>query len=183
MTLVNLMQFFFRRFAFFLVASIFLGSVHAQTFQRVEQADFGKTRDGTEVKLITLRKESVVASSARRHLRADLCRPERLPAPFEKRCRASDGNDACLTIRLEDLRGVERAGGQKFSFFSLVSGQKDVREIERGQDAPRIRGRQCLLADGVAAAKLLFGFRQTASRNQEQRQIVARHRHFRVRGT
>src|SRR5678815_5904070 len=39
----------------FLVASIFLGSVHAQTLQRVEQVEFGKTRDGTEVRLITLR--------------------------------------------------------------------------------------------------------------------------------
>jgi len=56
MTLVNPMQFFSRRFAVVsLAASIFLGSVHAQTLQRVEQADFGKTREGTEVKLITLR--------------------------------------------------------------------------------------------------------------------------------
>ena len=56
MTLVNPMQFFSRRFVVVsLVAFIFLGSVHAQTLQRVEQADFGKTRDGSEVKLVTLR--------------------------------------------------------------------------------------------------------------------------------
>jgi aldose 1-epimerase len=38
-----------------LLASLFLHSAHAQTLKRVEQADFGKTDDGTEVKLITLR--------------------------------------------------------------------------------------------------------------------------------
>jgi aldose 1-epimerase len=38
-----------------LVASVFPGSVQAQTLKRVEQADFGKTPDGAEVKLITLR--------------------------------------------------------------------------------------------------------------------------------
>jgi len=37
------------------MASMFLGSVQAQTLKRVEQADFGKTQDGSEVKLITLR--------------------------------------------------------------------------------------------------------------------------------
>src|ERR1041384_6089398 len=38
-----------------LIASAFFGSVQAQTLKRVEQADFGKTPDGSEVKLITLR--------------------------------------------------------------------------------------------------------------------------------
>src|SRR5436309_9388756 len=38
-----------------LVASIFLGSVQGATLKRVEQADFGKTEDSSEVKLITLR--------------------------------------------------------------------------------------------------------------------------------
>jgi aldose 1-epimerase len=37
------------------VACLFLGSAQAQPLQRVEQADFGKTQDGSEVKLITLR--------------------------------------------------------------------------------------------------------------------------------
>ena len=32
-----------------------LGSVQAQTLKRVEQADFGKTQEGSEVKLVTLR--------------------------------------------------------------------------------------------------------------------------------
>lgn len=34
---------------------MFLGSVQAQTLERVAQTDFGKTQDGSEVKLITLR--------------------------------------------------------------------------------------------------------------------------------
>jgi aldose 1-epimerase len=37
------------------VVSVFLGSVQAQTLKRVEQTDFGKAQDGSEVKLITLR--------------------------------------------------------------------------------------------------------------------------------
>ena len=46
---------FWRTLVFSLVAPVLLGSVQAQTLRRVEQADFGKTRDGSEVKLITLR--------------------------------------------------------------------------------------------------------------------------------
>src|SRR5207248_11181540 len=38
-----------------LVASVFLGSVQAQTLKRVELVDFGKSQDGSQVKLITLR--------------------------------------------------------------------------------------------------------------------------------
>jgi aldose 1-epimerase len=38
-----------------LAASAFPGSIPAQNLKRVEQADFGKTQDGSEVKLITLR--------------------------------------------------------------------------------------------------------------------------------
>src|SRR5437762_14152558 len=38
-----------------LFAAAFVGAVEAQTLKRVEQADFGKTQDGAEVKLITLR--------------------------------------------------------------------------------------------------------------------------------
>src|SRR3954469_18874311 len=38
-----------------LVAALFIGSGQAQTLKRVEQADFGKTEDGADVKLITLR--------------------------------------------------------------------------------------------------------------------------------
>jgi aldose 1-epimerase len=44
-----------RRAVISLVTAVFVGSVHAQTLKRVEQADFGKTQDGSEVKLITLR--------------------------------------------------------------------------------------------------------------------------------
>jgi aldose 1-epimerase len=38
-----------------LVAFALLGTAHAQTLKRVEQAGFGKTQDGSEVRLITLR--------------------------------------------------------------------------------------------------------------------------------
>lgn len=38
-----------------LFAFVFLGSLQADTLRRVELADFGKTQDGSEVKLITLR--------------------------------------------------------------------------------------------------------------------------------
>lgn len=38
-----------------LVAFVFVGSVQAQTLKRVEQSDFGKTQEGADVKLITLR--------------------------------------------------------------------------------------------------------------------------------
>ncbi len=38
-----------------LVVLVFLGSLQAQTIKRIEQADFEKTQDGSEVKLITLR--------------------------------------------------------------------------------------------------------------------------------
>ena len=37
-----------------LVASVFIHSLHAQSLIRVEQADFGKAQDGSEVQLITL---------------------------------------------------------------------------------------------------------------------------------
>jgi len=38
-----------------LTTFVFLGSVQAQTLKRVEQAEFGMTQDGAEVKLVTLR--------------------------------------------------------------------------------------------------------------------------------
>ena len=48
-------NYFWRRIIVSLVVFGFLGSVQAQTLKRVEQANFGKTQDGSEVKLITLR--------------------------------------------------------------------------------------------------------------------------------
>ena len=52
----SIMQIFLWRLAIVsLVAAVCLGSVRAQALNRVEQADFGKTEDGSEVKLITLR--------------------------------------------------------------------------------------------------------------------------------
>ncbi len=49
------MQTFWQRAVISLVAAVFGGAVHAQTLKRVEQTDFGKTQDGTEVKLVTFR--------------------------------------------------------------------------------------------------------------------------------
>ena len=37
------------------IAFVFVGSLRAQPLKRVEQSDFGKTQDGSEVKLVTLR--------------------------------------------------------------------------------------------------------------------------------
>ena len=49
-------QFLFSRTAIiWLVAGVFLGSVQAQNLNRIEQANFGKAEDGSEVKLVTLR--------------------------------------------------------------------------------------------------------------------------------
>src|SRR5687768_8252488 len=47
--------FFWRPIVVSLMASVCVASVQAQTLKRVEQTDFGKTQDGFEVKLITLR--------------------------------------------------------------------------------------------------------------------------------
>ena len=50
------MPIFLRRLALIsLAASVLLQPAHAQTLKRVEQADFGKAQDGSDVKLITLR--------------------------------------------------------------------------------------------------------------------------------
>ena len=50
------MQILFRLLGIiFLVASVFHGSVQAENIRRVEETDFGKTQDGSQVKLITLR--------------------------------------------------------------------------------------------------------------------------------
>lgn len=38
-----------------LVAFVFIGSLQAQTLKRVQQSDFGKSEDGSDVKLVTLR--------------------------------------------------------------------------------------------------------------------------------
>src|SRR5947209_8475547 len=38
-----------------LVVSVFAGSLQGQTLKRVEESDFGKARDGSAVKLVTLR--------------------------------------------------------------------------------------------------------------------------------
>jgi aldose 1-epimerase len=46
---------FLRLMLLSLVTSVFANSLQAQPLQRVEQADFGKTQDGSDVKLITLR--------------------------------------------------------------------------------------------------------------------------------
>jgi aldose 1-epimerase len=59
----SIIQISFRRLAITsLVLSAFIGSVQAQALNRIEQVDFGKTQDGSEVKLITLRNTKGVSA-------------------------------------------------------------------------------------------------------------------------
>jgi aldose 1-epimerase len=53
--MMNMKTSLWRLLILFPVASICLGAVHAQALKRIEQVDFGKTQDGAEVRLITLR--------------------------------------------------------------------------------------------------------------------------------
>jgi len=50
-----LQPFFLRLAVTSLIAAVFHGPLQAQSLRRIEQADFGKTQDGSGVKLITLR--------------------------------------------------------------------------------------------------------------------------------
>src|SRR4029453_18510368 len=96
------MQFFSRRLAVvLLVASIFLGSVHAQALQRVEQADFGKTRDGTEVKLIILRNSKGMSAEIITYgaIIKELMAPDR------------DGHFGNLVLTTDSIEKFERFNG------------------------------------------------------------------------
>lgn len=96
------MQIPFHRLALVsLVASAFLGSVHAQTLKRVEQADFGKTPDGSEVKLITLRNSKGMSAQIISY------------GAIIKELRAPDrnGNFTNVLLTTDSLQKYQRFGG------------------------------------------------------------------------
>lgn len=96
------MQIPFHRLALVsLVASAFLGSVHAQTLKRVEQADFGKTPDGSEVKLITLRNSKGMSAQIISYgaIIKELHAPDR------------NGNFTNVLLTTDSLQKYQRFGG------------------------------------------------------------------------
>ena len=96
------MQIPFHRLALVsLVASAFLGSVHAQTLKRVEQADFGKTSDGSEVKLITLRNSKGMSAQIISYgaIIKELHAPDR------------NGNFTNVLLTTDSLQKYQRFGG------------------------------------------------------------------------
>ena len=96
------MQFSFSRLALIsLVASAFLGTVHAQTLKRVEQSDFGKTQDGSEVKLITLRNSKGMSAQIISYgaIIKELHAPDR------------NGNFTNILLTTDSLQKYQRFGG------------------------------------------------------------------------
>jgi aldose 1-epimerase len=83
------------------VATVLVASVQAQTLKRVEQADFGKTQDGAEVKLITLRNakgmsaQIITCGAIIKELRA----PDR------------NGNFTNILLTTDSLQKFQRFGG------------------------------------------------------------------------
>lgn len=84
-----------------LVASVFLGSLQAQTLKRVEQADFGKTQDGSEVKLITLRNSKGMSAQIISYgaIIKELQAPDR------------NGNFTNILLTTDSLQKFQRFGG------------------------------------------------------------------------
>jgi aldose 1-epimerase len=84
-----------------LVAAAFVGTVQAQTLKRVEQADFGKTQDGAEVKLITLRNAKGMSAQITTY------------GAIIKELRAPDRNGIFTNILLttDSLQKFQRFGG------------------------------------------------------------------------
>jgi len=82
-------------------ASVFVGPVHAQTLKRVEQADFGKTQDGTEVKLITLRNSKGMSAQIISYgaIIKELHAPDR------------NGNFTNILLTTDTLQKFQRFGG------------------------------------------------------------------------
>jgi aldose 1-epimerase len=83
------------------VAAACVGSVQAQTLKRVEQADFGKTQDGSEVKRITLRNSKgmsvqIISFGA---IIKELQAPDR------------NGNFTNILLTTDSLQKFERFGG------------------------------------------------------------------------
>lgn len=83
------------------VAATFVGSVHAQTLKRVEQADFGKAPDGAEVKLITLRNAKGMSAQIITY------------GAIIKELRAPDrnGNFTNILLTTDSLQKFQRFGG------------------------------------------------------------------------
>ena len=84
-----------------LVTSVFLGSVHGASLKRVEQADFGKTQDGSEVKLITLRNSKGMSAQIITY------------GAIIKELRAPDrnGNFTNILLTTDSLEKFQRFGG------------------------------------------------------------------------
>src|SRR5260221_9110021 len=84
-----------------LIASVFLGSIQAQTLKRVEQADFGKTQDGSEVKLITLRNSKGMSAQIISYgaIIKELQAPDR------------NGNFTNILLTTDSLQKFQRFGG------------------------------------------------------------------------
>src|SRR6266513_1445354 len=78
-----------------------LGSVQAETFKRVERADFGKTQDGSDVKLITLRNSKGMSAQIITY------------GAIIKELRAPDRNGTFTNILLttDSLQKFQRFGG------------------------------------------------------------------------
>src|SRR6185503_3989970 len=96
------MQFcFWRLIIVSLVASVFPAAVKAQSSKRVEQADFGKTADGIEVKLITLRN----ANGMRARIISYGAIIKELHAPDR------NGNFTNILLTTDSLEKFQRFGG------------------------------------------------------------------------
>jgi aldose 1-epimerase len=83
------------------VAAAFVGAVQAQALKRVEQADFGKTQDGAEVKLITLRNSKGMSAQIISY------------GAIIKELRAPDrnGNVTNILLTTDTLQKFQRFGG------------------------------------------------------------------------
>ncbi len=96
------MHFSLRQLALFiLVAAVSHESSHAQPLKRVEQADFGKTGDGAEVKLITLRNAKGMSAQIISYgaIIKELQAPDR------------NGNFTNILLTTDSLQKYQRFGG------------------------------------------------------------------------
>src|SRR3954466_12422453 len=83
------------------IASIALGALQAESLNRVEQVDFGKTQDGSEVKLITLRNSKGMTAQIISY------------GAIIKELRAPDrnGNFTNILLTTDTLQKFQRFGG------------------------------------------------------------------------
>lgn len=98
----RVMQISFRRLAVLSgVASVIVGSLQAQTLKRVEQVDFGKTEEGSEVRLITLRNSKGMSAQIITY------------GAIIKELRAPDrnGNFTNVLLTTDSLQKFQRFGG------------------------------------------------------------------------